>query len=471
VSGYVVGIGSSAGGLQALFGLLSQLKPSGNVSYVIAQHIMHDGHSNLMEKLLKRYSALEVILVSRDQALQPDKIYLIPAGSDGVVNGGLIQLCPPAKGHISTPSVNVLFKSIAESCKCYGIGVVLSGTGSDGVLGCRAIKHNQGMTIAQEPTSAEFDGMPSSAIEAGVIDQIIVTSSIAGAITQKLLNQTHLMQNNFIDVAHSPAVDSDELQAILKLVLEKTGVSFSGYRTETIKRRLSARVSAFKMSSLRDYYQYLVKTPNEAQQIQQLFLISFSSFFRDAGSFQTIEKYLNQIVANKHSGEPVNIWVAGCASGEEAYTFAILLAEIMAAQGKSNPVHIKGSDLNPAALDKARAGEYTSKAIKEIAPAYLSKYFSRKGESFIVNDAIKSMCRFEHENVFNAADVKTLDLVSCRNLLIYFKGPLQDQLISTFHQCLAAHGLLFLGQSESLSASRGHLFKSLDLTHKLYMRR
>jgi chemotaxis methyl-accepting protein methylase len=230
-------------------------------------------------------------------------------------------------------------------------------------------------------------------------------------------------------------------------------------------------MAAFKISSLKDYYQYLVKTPGEPQQLQQLFLVSFSSFFRDAASFQSLEQHLTQIVANKNHGDSINIWVAGCASGEEVYTLAILLAEIKARLGKDNPVHIKGSDLNPIALDKARYGEYTSKAMKEIAPAYLSKYFMQKGEMFVVNDFIKGMCRFEHENVFSAANVKALDLVSCRNLLIYFKGSLQEDLISIFHRCLSANGLLFLGQSESLSVSKNHLFKSLDANHKLYVRR
>ena len=471
MSAFVVGIGSSAGGLEALSELLPQLKATGKICYVIAQHMVLDGHSDLMQKLLSRCATLEVILINGKQMLLADKIYLIPAGSDGVVENGYIDLHPPVKERISTPSVNVLFSSIAESCKSYGVGVVLSGTGSDGVIGCRAIKQHQGMTIAQDPASATFNGMPSSAIEAGVVDQVIAAAEIAGTIAQKLLNNSHVMQSNFADVEHFSADDADELQPILELVLQHTGVNFTGYRTETIKRRLSARMAAFKISSLKDYYQYLVKTPGEPQQLQQLFLVSFSSFFRDAASFQSLEQHLTQIVANKNHGDSINIWVAGCASGEEVYTLAILLAEIKARLGKDNPVHIKGSDLNPIALDKARYGEYTSKAMKEIAPAYLSKYFMQKGEMFVVNDFIKGMCRFEHENVFSAANFKALDLVSCRNLLIYFKGSLQEDLISIFHRCLSANGLLFLGQSESLSVSKNHLFKSLDANHKLYVRR
>lgn len=471
MSGYVVGIGSSAGGLEALFGFLPELKANGNISYVIAQHMVLDGHSDLMEKLLNRHTNLDVILVNGKQALQPDKVYLIPAGSDGVVEGGYIHLHPPAKERISTPSVNVLFRSIAESCQSYGIGVVLSGTGSDGVIGCRAIKQNQGMTIAQDPASASFNGMPSSAIEAGVIDHIMPAPKIAAVIAQTLMNNPGLMHSHYIDTEHVPASDSDDLQRILDFVLEKTGVNFTGYRVETIKRRLSARMAAFKINALRDYYQYLLKTPNEAQQVQQLFLVSFSSFFRDATSFHALEKHLYQIVSKKNDAESIRVWVPGCASGEEVYTLAIMLTEIKSKLGRNNPVHIKGSDLNPLALKQAQSGEYAAKSVKEVSPAHLSQYFIQKNEVFVVSDFIKQMCRFEHENVFNAGQHESFDLVSCRNLLIYFKGPLQDQLISIFHRCLVEKGLLFLGQSESLSVARNHLFKSLDLNHKLYVRR
>lgn len=471
MSAYVVGIGSSAGGLEALSDLLPQLKTSGNISYVIAQHMVLDGHSDLMVKILNRYANLDVVLASDKQTLQPDRIYLIPAGNDGVVANGCIHLQPPAKERISTPSVNVLFKSIAESCESYAIGVVLSGTGSDGVLGCRAIKQYQGMTIAQDPASASFNGMPNAAIEAGVVDQVIAAPKIAGAIAQKLLGSSALMQSDLTDAEDTAADDARGLQKILELVRERTGVNFTGYRTETLNRRLSARMATFKISSLKDYYLYLQKTPHEAQQLQQLFLVSFSSFFRDAAAFQSLEKQLTQIVTDKNTSDPIDIWVAGCASGEEVYTLAILLTEIKTSLGRENPVRVRGSDLNPAALQQARSGEYTGKAMKEIAPAHLGKYFMQKEEVFVVNDCIKSMCSFVLENVFETEVVKTLDLVSCRNLLIYFKGPLQDQLISIFHKHLLKNGLLFLGQSESLSASRNHLFKALDLSHKLYVRR
>lgn len=471
MSAYVVGIGSSAGGLEALSDLLPQLKSNGNISYVIAQHMVLDGHSDLMVKILNRYAKLDVVLASDKQALQPDIIYLIPAGHDGIVANGCIHLQPPAKERISTPSVNVLFKSIAESCESYGIGVILSGTGSDGVLGCRAIKQHHGMTIAQNPASASFNGMPSAAIEAGVIDQVIAAPGIAGAIAQKLPGSSHLIQNDLVDTEDAAADDALGLKQILELIREKTGVNFAGYRTETLNRRLSTRMATFKISTLKDYYLYLQKTPHEAQQLQQLFLVSFSSFFRDAAAFQSLENHLTQIVAGKDTGAPIDIWVAGCASGEEVYTLAILLTEIKTSLGRENPVRIRGSDLNPAALQQAISGEYTTKAMKEIAPAHLDKYFIQKDEVFVVNDSIKSMCSFALENVFETEVVKTLDLVSCRNLLIYFKGPLQDQLIGIFYQHLLKNGLLFLGQSESLNASRNHLFKALDLSHKLYVRR
>lgn len=467
---YVVGIGSSAGGLEALFSMLPQLPLTGNATYIIAQHMMHDGHSNLTLKLLNRCSHLEVILATQDQPIAVDKIYLIPAGSDGILKGERLTLVPPVKENHSTPSVNVLFESIAQSCQSSSIGVILSGTGSDGVRGCRAIKRSNGVTIAQRPTTAVFDGMPCSAIEAGVVDAIVDATQIAEVILRHIQKTLPPLAAAEHTQQISPVEADQDLTPILALVLQKTGVNFTGYRPETLRRRLKARMSAFKIETLADYYHFLTTMPNEAQQIQQLFLVSFSSFFRDAASFHALKHTLQAMVEQKKTGEAINIWVAGCASGEEVYTIAMLLDEIKTATGADNPVHIKGSDLNPVAIHKAQAGEYSSKVMNEMMPTQVSSYFSQQGEKFVVKDRIKTMCHFALENVFSADNIQNLDVISCRNLLIYFKGPLQDKLTALFHDSLAPHGLLFLGQSESLSPSRGHLFKTLDLHHKLYMR-
>ncbi len=470
MSQYIVGIGASAGGLEALFSLLPHIKPNGNIAYVIAQHMAHDGHSDLMHKLLSRYAHLEVVLAKDEQRIKSDHIYLIPAGSDGIVSNGCLHLQPPVDGHVSTPSVNVLFQSLAQSFQTYAIGVVLSGTGSDGVVGCRAIKKFQGMTFAQDPSAAIFNGMPSSAIEAGVVDLILSPQNIAEAIAQKIIGAPSLPQE-INSESYIQTNDKDELLPILELVFKKTGINFVGYRTETLRRRLDARMAAIRVDGLAAYYIYLKAHLEEIFHIQQLFLVSFSSFFRDAESFEVLAQQLLTVLHKKKEQSHVSIWVAGCASGEEVYTLAMVLSEIKLKIGREFSIKVKGTDLNPIALKQASSGIYSSKAFKEMKPELVKKYFKQEGEHYVVNDAIQSLCEFEQASVFGCDQAGTIDLVSCRNLLIYLKSPLQAQLIGEFHQTLVPGGLLFLGQSESLSPSSHTKFKQVDLTHRLYMRR
>ncbi len=466
---FIVGIGASAGGLEALFALLPHLKPNAYVSYVIAQHMAHDGHSDLMQKLLSRHAHLEVVLAESGQKLLPDCIYLIPAGCDGVVIDGLLNLQAPTLGHVSTPSVNVLFESIGQAYKAQAIGLVLSGTGSDGVVGCRAIKKYGGTTMAQDPGDAVFNGMPSSAIEAAVIDQILRPQGMAEAILQKLPSLANLPTFSF----KQDAISEDEalLLPILKLILEKTKINFLGYRTETLRRRLDTRMQAIQVNGLSAYYDYLLAHANEIFHIQQLFLVSFSSFFRDVASFEVLTQHLLKVAQKKQSGAALSIWVAGCASGEEAYTLAIMLSEIQSKIGHTLSFKVIGTDLNPIAITQAREALYTLKSFKEMPAMLMEKYTVKKGEQFMINDSIKSLCRFEQANVFDFNQEHRLDLVSCRNLLIYLSGQLQDQLITSFYDALQPEGMLFLGQSESLSPSSHAKFKQVSLTHRLYMRR
>ncbi|MFZ9610350.1 MAG: CheR family methyltransferase [Methylococcales bacterium] len=466
---FIVGIGASAGGLEALFALLPHLKPNANVSYLIAQHMAHNGHSDLMQKLLSRHAHLEVVLAESGQKLLPDHIYLIPAGSDGVVIDGFINLQAPKSDHVSTPSVNVLFESIGQVYTTQAVGIVLSGTGSDGVIGCRTIKRNGGMTMAQDPGDTIFNGMPNSAIEAGVIDQILRPQGLAEAIMQKLPNLVSLQP---LKVSQDDLSEDEALfLPILKLILKKTQINFVGYRTETLRRRLDTRMQAIQVDGLSAYYDYLLSNEDEIYHIQQLFLVSFSSFFRDAASFEALEQHLIEVAKNKQSGDSINVWVAGCASGEEAYSLAIMLSEIKLKIGIALSFKVIDTDLNPIAIAQAREGTYTIKSFKEMPSSLMAKYTVQHGEQFMINDSIKSLCHFELANVFDFNQQGTIDLVSCRNLLIYLSGPLQNQLIARFYDALVPEGMLFLGQSESLSPSSNGKFRQVSLTHRLFMRR
>ena len=468
MSQYIVGIGASAGGLEALFALLPNLKPNGHISYVIAQHMAHDGHSDLMEKLLNRYAKIPVILVGGDEDLRPDHIYLIPAGVDGTVQSGRIILSEPLAHNLSTPSVNLLFESIATTYQKKGVGVVLSGTGSDGTKGCRSIKAKGGITIAQHPNSSIFNGMPTSAIEAGVVDLILAVEEISVAINNILPTHKHSISTYS---SHLKNETVKPLASLIQLIKEVTKIDFSGYKEETLKRRLETRMAVLSIETYGDYLIHLAKHPEEIFRIQQLFLVSFSSFFRDASSFALIRAQLRQKILAKKNMNTLRILVAGCASGEEAYTFAIIANELKTELSLAFETKVVGVDLNPVAIKQSIAGIYDAKAFKEADPSIVHDYFEKENEAFLLNDDIKSICEFHNKDLFNYAPSQSYDLISCRNLLIYLKGSAQDQLVRMFHSHLDVDGLLFLGQSEMLSPSTSILFHQIDVAHNVYINR
>lgn len=468
---YVVGIGASAGGLEALLSLLAKMHATGRVTYVIAQHMARDAHATLMVQLLNRVSPLPVTLAASDEQLLPDRIYLIPPGRDGVVQDGRIHLQSPRKDGLSAPSVNVLFSAIADSCKQHGMGVILSGTGSDGTQGCRAIKAQGGITFAQDPEAATYDGMPSSAIAAGVIDHIFHESDLPHEILARLpgLNSIDVTSDTTSSEVLSSS-DEKALQKILPLIKQATGSDFSGYKEETLLRRLGKRREVLGLATLGDYLVHLKQHPNELANLQHAFLVSLSSFFRDRASFQVLEQAWRRLIDRKQAGEPIRVWVAGCATGEEVYTLAIMLFEMLGRDLHGHDVSIVGTDLNPEAIAMARNGSYKPNVFKEMDPALRERYFYPSGECWQVRPELQSICQFECRDLLQHAPLAGMDLVSCRNLLIYLKVSAQDRLLRKFHECLVPNGLLFLGESESGGMYGTTLFTPVDNFYRLFER-
>lgn len=468
---YIVGIGASAGGLDSMLSLFAKLQANGRLTYVVAQHMAHDAHSELIVRLLNRESALPVILAEADQTLQADKIYLVPAGRDGRITERHLSLQPPGQNSLSTPSVNVLFESIAQAAKNRAIGVVLSGAGRDGASGCQAIKAVAGMTIAQAPETAKFNGMPRSAIEARSVDEIL---SIAG-IAERLNTLFSKPPNPATTMATEPAANSDlrgdRLHPLLAMVFEATGVDFSGYKEETLLRRLHKRLSVLALGSVEQYFEYIARNPDELQTLQHLFLVSLSSFFRDPESFAQLEKPLAELLHGKQPGEAIKLWVPGCATGEEVFTLAIMVREILGKRFQYLAVSILGTDINVEALRIAKRGLYRHTAFDEMNPDLLKRYFQEKGQHYEVADALRDFCQFDMQNAIKQAPASGLDLISCRNLLIYMKSHLQDRIIRSFHDALRPNGLLFVGQAESIGVMGNTLFYPVDHYHKIYRRR
>jgi chemotaxis methyl-accepting protein methylase len=470
----VVGVGASAGGIEAMLPMFSRMPSTGRMVFVVAQHMAKDGHDELVARLIGRESALPVVLAQAETRLRPDTVYVIPSGRDGRVSGDILSLSPPAEEHISTPSVNALFASLAESAHGKAIGILLSGTGSDGTLGCRSIKAQGGLTMVQDPQEAKFNGMPTAAIDAKVVDKILPVGEISETLG-RLFPGTHpasRRQSEAItgvasDMMGDGSAESRELAQLLRQIHQVTGIDFSSYKEDTLLRRMEKRKAMLGIASAEAYQAHIRQQPAELKQLQHLFLVSVSSFFRDAESFKVLKMSLAKLVAGKLAGEPVRVWVPGCASGEEVYTLAILIREL----SDSHPAQITATDLNQDALAMCHEGVYRQTAFKEMDSALRDRYFLPAGQHFAVKPELKAGVIFEKRDVLRGVPPSNLDLVSCRNLLIYMKSELQDHLVKGFHQALRSQGLLFLGQSESLSFIGNSLFIPIDHYHRLFRRR
>ncbi|MCX7143538.1 MAG: chemotaxis protein [Proteobacteria bacterium] len=486
IPSHIAGIGASAGGLEAMLPMFARMQKTGRVAYVVAQHMAHDGHSDLVVRLIGRESALPVELAAEGTRLRPDNVYVIPAGNDGRVRGGTLTLSDPAPEHLSTPSVNALLASIAESSGGGAIGIVLSGTGSDGVVGCRAIKAAGGMILAQDPQEAKFDGMPSAAIDAKLVDRVLPAEKIGETLAALFpgtpeASRTDAPSAVYPLSARTTAPDGSEsgitgaahgeLEQLLRQVFEATGIDFSSYKEETLLRRLDKRKATLGAVSAAAYQTLIRRDPQELRTLQHLFLVSVSSFFRDRESFRALERSLAGALAEKRENEAIRVWVPGCASGEEAYTLAMILHELLDQYRRRHPVAITATDLNPDALAMAREGVYRQTALREMDLPLRERHFVPRGQHFEVKPGLKACVRFEQRDVLGGAPAGEHDLVSCRNLLIYLKSRLQDELIKSFHQALRAQGLLFIGQSESLGFVGNALFAPVDHYHRLFRRR
>ncbi|MDP1525320.1 MAG: chemotaxis protein CheB [Rhodocyclaceae bacterium] len=471
----IAGIGASAGGLEAMLPLFAAMPATGRIAYIVAQHMAKDGHDELVVRLIGRESALPVMLAEDGALLAADTVYVIPSGKDGRVKDGRLVLSEPLPTHLSTPSVNALFASLAEYPNGKGIGIVLSGTGSDGVNGCRAIKAAGGLTLAQDLQEAKFDGMPGAAIAAGVVELVLPVAAIGDELARRFPGVTKVVlpkaavlpAPTFANQPPPASAELRELEQLLKQVHQATKIDFSSYKEDTLLRRLEKRKSTLGIESAAAYQDLIRRQPEELKVLQHLFLVSVSSFFRDAESFKVLKMSLAKLASGKPAGEPVRVWVPGCASGEEPYTLAILLREL----SELHPVEITATDLNPEALAMCREGVYRQTAFKEMDAPLRDKYFLPKGQHFELKPEIKACVRFEQRDVLSGTPPTNLDLLSCRNLLIYMKSHLQDQLIKSFHQALRSQGLLFIGQSESLSFVGNSLFVPIDHYHRLFRKR
>jgi two-component system, chemotaxis family, CheB/CheR fusion protein len=461
----VVGIGASAGGLEALKELFRNVPAESEMAFVVVQHLDPTRKGMLVE-LLQHASHLPVVAAAHDARIERGHVYVIPSNKELSVAGGRLRLSAPLKPRGLRLPIDVLFRSLAEAFGERSIGVVLSGMGSDGTAGLRAIREHEGATFAQSVESAEFDSMPRSAIDAGVVDVV----ALAEELPEKIARRVELSFGTHGGTSHGRLAGS--LPQILALVRRTTGHDFSSYKVSTIARRIARRMSLHQLKDGAAYVRYLSEAPKEAELLFAEMLIGVTSFFRDADAWQEIEKsVLPSLVARCPEGTILRAWVPACSTGEEAYSLAIAFLETLEAcvPPKKLALQIFATDVDRSAIERARQGIYPSSIATDVGPDRLNRFFLPEGAGFRVRNVVRDHVVFATHNVLEDPPFTKLDLVSCRNLLIYLSAETQKSLLRLFHYALLPDGILFLGSAETADGV-GELFAARNGKERIHRR-
>ena len=467
----IVGIGASAGGLAAFEAFFSGMPAATDpgMAFVLVQHLAPD-HKSILTDLIRRYTRMQVFEVEDGMVVRPNCAYIIPPGRDMAFLNGTLQLLEPSEPRGQRLPIDFFFRSLAQDQRERAIGIVLSGTGSDGTAGVRAIKGEGGMVMAQNPASTEFDGMPRSAIATGLVDYELPAAEMA---TQLIAYATQAFDKPPRPATAPAAKTENALKKIFILLRAQTGHDFSQYKPSTIERRIERRMAVHQIDALDGYVKYLQQTPAEVEALFRDLLIGVTNFFRDPEAFKVLEEQvIPELFADKPAGAVVRVWTVGCSTGEEAYSIAILLVERMEALKQSYTVQVFATDIDSRAIVTARAGLYPASIATDISPERLARFFTAETDcgAYRIHKSIRDLLVFSEQDVIKDPPFSKLDLLSCRNLLIYMGAELQKKLIPLFHYALKPDGTLFLGTSEGVGEF-GELFAVLDRKAKLYRRK
>lgn len=448
--------------------MLKALPVNPGMAFVVVQHL-DPHHESILHKLLSKTTEMPVIQVEDGMVLEPDHVYVIPPNNDMAIRERTLRLLSRRRTAGRHLPINRFFVSLAEDQKSAAIGVILSGTASDGTVGLQAIKSEGGVAFAQDPKSAGYPGMPESAILAGCVDFVLPPEDIA----RELIRLEHLpyaKRTAAVLEAEPLFVGAADLQKIIHILRTATGVDFSLYKTGTIKRRVARRMILHKIESLQRYGSYLEQNAIEVAALYQDIFIHVTSFFREPETFAALQRrVLPRLMANRPQGEPLRIWVPGCSTGEEAYSIAITLLEFLDKRASGAAVQIFGTDISATAVDRARAGTYPESAVANVSPERLERFFVKAGDSYQIGKQVRDRCVFARHDLGKDPPFSKLDLISCRNVLIYMSAALQERVLSFFHYALKPAGFLLLGKSEALGSS-AHLFIEEESKCKIYSR-
>ncbi|HEY8097625.1 MAG TPA: chemotaxis protein CheB [Methylobacter sp.] len=456
----VVGLGASAGGLEAFEQFFRHVPADTGMAFVLVSHL-DPSHGSILTEILQRITIMPVVEAQDQMQVMPNCVYVIPPNRDMTIFHGVLQLSIPEQPHGQRMPIDAFLRSLAEDQSEKAIGIILSGTGTDGTLGLRAILGAGGITLAQEPTTAKFDGMPLSAIQAGYVIHVLPVDKMPEALVSGL-------RTLILPSPASPTVALSGINRILMQIRNNTGHDFSLYKKSTITRRIQRRMSQNNVEDIEAYIRYMKDHPAEITSLFKELLINVTNFFRDPDAFAALkEDILPPLLAGKPDDYIFRVWVAGCATGEEAYSIAIVLRELMDENHYPFKVQLYSTDLAEDTIGIARAGFYPPNIAQDVTPGRLRRFFIKEDAGYRVKKEIREMLVFAVQNVIKDPPFTKLDLLSCRNLMIYLEPELQNRLIPAFHYALKPGGVLFLSPSESIG-NHTELFTSLNRKWKFY---
>jgi two-component system CheB/CheR fusion protein len=465
----VVAIGASAGGLEAVSQLFENLSATTGFAFVYIQHLDPNFESHI-SSIIGRVTPMPVGEAEHLLRIEPDHVYIIPPSQDIEIVDGVLTLLPRRpRSNIHMP-IDQFFVSLANRQQEGAIAILLSGAASDGTLGLKAIKAAGGITIVQDKT-AQFQSMPQTAIYEGVVDLVLPPKEIAKEL-ERLSHQSYIFRlTALVEGPNEVQTPDEELKAVIQFIRKSIGVDFTHYKVSTIRRRIIRRMLLFKLEKLQDYVLYMKQHASEVTALYSDLLINVTHFFRDEETMDYLKKIvLPQIIKNKPVREPLRIWIPACSSGQEAYSIAMLILEVLDDRTPSPSVHIFATDLSESAIAKARQGIYSRSEVMDISTQRLQRFFTKVDDQYRISRTIRDLCVFAPHNIFKDPPFSRLDLISCRNLLIYLDNVLQKKAIATFHYALNPTGFLLLGKSETIGSSAS-FFAHLEKNYKIYVRK
>jgi two-component system CheB/CheR fusion protein len=465
----IVGIGASAGGLEALTTFLKAVSPDLGMAFVLIPHL-DPFRKSAFTQILSRTTSMPVLNITDGMRVERDQVYVIPPNSELTIADAVLHICDREGPRSVNTTIDIFLRSLAADQGTNAIGVILSGTASDGTLGLTAIKAEGGITFAQDERSAKYDGMPASAIASGNVDFVLPPDAIARELAR--IREHPLVRS------HQEHIESEDLgkdvymAQVFRLLRRATKVDFSEYKPPTISRRIQRRMVLHRIEKLSDYAALLHRDRNEVNALYQDLLINVTSFFRNPEAFEALKQTVYPtILQGRASNAPIRIWVPGCSTGEETYSHAISLVEFLGEERAEIPIQIFGTDLSETAVQRARAGFFKGSIEADVSPVRLRRFFHKADGGYQISKTIRDLCIFSTQNVFSDPPFSRMDLVSCRNVMIYLSQTLQKRVIPIFHYALTPNGFLMIGSAEGLLSAGSELFEMADKKQKIYRKK